>query len=76
MLMQLMALALRSVQVPRSRRSEAGQGLSEYALLIVLVAVVVMLVLTLLGPTINNVFYQGAVCTFGEISGADLSICH
>ncbi len=35
---------------------EEGQGLVEYALILVLVAVVVIAVLTLLGPTIGNVF--------------------
>ncbi len=33
-----------------------GQGLVEYALILVLVAVVVIAVLTLLGPAIGNVF--------------------
>jgi pilus assembly protein Flp/PilA len=35
---------------------EAGQGLVEYALILVLVAVVVIVVLALLGPAIGNVF--------------------
>ena len=35
---------------------ESGQGLVEYALVLVLVAVVVIAVLTLLGPQIANVF--------------------
>ena len=38
--------------VPR----EEGQGLVEYALILVLVAIVVIAILTLLGPTIGNVF--------------------
>jgi pilus assembly protein Flp/PilA len=38
--------------VPR----EEGQGLVEYALILVLVAVVVLAILTLLGPSIGNVF--------------------
>jgi pilus assembly protein Flp/PilA len=33
-----------------------GQGLVEYALILVLVAVVVIAILTLLGPAIGNVF--------------------
>ena len=37
---------------------EKGQGLVEYALILVLVAVVVIVVLTLLGPIIGNVFSQ------------------
>ena len=35
---------------------EDGQGLVEYALILVLVAIVVIAVLTLLGPIIGNVF--------------------
>jgi pilus assembly protein Flp/PilA len=40
--------------VPR----EEGQGLVEYALILVLVAVVVIVILTILGPQIGNVFSQ------------------
>ena len=35
---------------------EQGQGLVEYALLLVLVALVVLAILTLLGPQVANVF--------------------
>jgi len=35
---------------------ERGQGLVEYALILVLVAVVVIVILALLGPAIGNVF--------------------
>jgi pilus assembly protein Flp/PilA len=37
---------------------EEGQGLVEYALILVLVAVVVIAVLTLLGPAVANVFTE------------------
>ncbi len=37
-------------------RDEEGQGLVEYAMILVLVAVVVLLVLALLGPAVGNVF--------------------
>lgn len=37
---------------------EKGQGLVEYALILVLVAVVVIVVMRILGPTIGNVFSQ------------------
>jgi pilus assembly protein Flp/PilA len=37
-------------------RNEEGQGLVEYALILVLVAVVVIVILTFLGPVIGNVF--------------------
>lgn len=35
---------------------ESGQGLVEYALILVLVAIVVIAVLALVGPAIGNVF--------------------
>jgi pilus assembly protein Flp/PilA len=35
---------------------ESGQGLVEYALILVLVAIVVIVILAILGPTIGNVF--------------------
>jgi pilus assembly protein Flp/PilA len=35
---------------------EEGQGLVEYALILVLVAVVVIVILTVLGPAIGGVF--------------------
>jgi len=37
-------------------RREEGQGLVEYALILVLVAIVVIAILLLLGPVIGNVF--------------------
>jgi pilus assembly protein Flp/PilA len=36
--------------------SEKGQGLVEYALILVLVAIVVIVILALLGPAIGDVF--------------------
>jgi len=36
--------------------SEEGQGLIEYALIIVLIAIVVIAALLLLGPAIGNIF--------------------
>jgi len=35
---------------------EKGQGLVEYALILVLIAIVVIVALTLLGPQIGNIF--------------------
>ena len=37
---------------------EKGQGLVEYALILVLVAVVVIVILSLLGPAIGGVFSE------------------
>ena len=39
-------------------RREEGQGLVEYALILVLVSIVVIAILLLLGPVIGNVFSQ------------------
>jgi pilus assembly protein Flp/PilA len=39
-------------------QNEEGQGLVEYALILVLVAVVVIIVLVVLGPLIGNVFSE------------------
>ena len=37
-------------------QKDEGQGLVEYALILVLVAVVVIVILALLGPAIGNIF--------------------
>jgi pilus assembly protein Flp/PilA len=39
-----------------STPKEKGQGLVEYALILVLVAIVVIATLTILGPRIGNIF--------------------
>jgi pilus assembly protein Flp/PilA len=44
------------------RPRQAGQGLVEYALILVLVAIVIVVVLTLMGRQIQNAF-QGVVNT-------------
>jgi pilus assembly protein Flp/PilA len=38
------------------RLPRKGQGLVEYALILVLVAIVVIVILLVLGPTVGNVF--------------------
>lgn len=40
------------------KRHERGQGLVEYALIIVLIAVVVILAMQFLAPTVGNVFTE------------------
>ena len=38
------------------RMQKKGQGLVEYALILVLVAIVIIVILAILGPAIGNVF--------------------
>jgi len=51
-----MILFGKEVNVMLFAPKEKGQGLVEYALILVLVAIVVIAVLMLLGPIIGNVF--------------------
>ncbi len=37
-------------------KAQRGQGLVEYALILIMVAVVVILILAVLGPAIGNIF--------------------
>ena len=53
-----MAVEIMNRLYPANRYSESGQGLVEYALILVLVALVVIVVLALLGPNIGNIFSQ------------------
>jgi Flp pilus assembly pilin Flp len=39
----------------RAIRSEEGQGLTEYALILVFIAIIAILALTFLGTTVSNV---------------------
>lgn len=41
---------------------EEGQGLLEYGLVLILVAVAIVAILTLLGPQIGNLFSKVLVC--------------
>jgi len=38
------------------KKLQRGQGLVEYALILVLVAIVIIVILSILGPAIGNVF--------------------
>lgn len=49
-------------------RDEEGQGLIEYALILVLIAVVVIAILALLGPFIND-WVNNAAAWFGQLLG-------
>lgn len=48
-------LRLRELMV-RAKDDEEGQGMVEYALILVLIAVVVIVILTVVGKQVNNVF--------------------
>jgi pilus assembly protein Flp/PilA len=50
------SLRTRIASVCRVLRSEEGQGMVEYALILVLIAVVVIAVLIVLGNQVQNVF--------------------
>ena len=41
---------------PNPRRRERGQGLVEYGMIIILVAIVVLALLTVFGPAVGNMF--------------------
>jgi pilus assembly protein Flp/PilA len=45
----------------RNHRSERGQGLMEYGMIIVIIAVLVMLLLVVLGPATGNLFSNTVV---------------
>ena len=45
-----------AVQHTQRKRREGGQGMVEYALILVLIAVVVVIVLTTVGHQVQNVF--------------------
>jgi pilus assembly protein Flp/PilA len=56
-------------------KREKGQGLVEYALILVLIAIVVIAILALLGPSVGGV-YSNIVCALendGSISGVDVT---
>ena len=57
-------------------KKERGQGLVEYSLILVLVAIVVIGALTVLGPIIGNVFtdINSSISTAGTSNGGETGI--
>jgi pilus assembly protein Flp/PilA len=53
--LKLRELAVRRVEL-EEQDDEEGQGMVEYALILVLIAVVVIVILTVVGKQVNNVF--------------------
>jgi pilus assembly protein Flp/PilA len=48
---------IRSLRLPHTRRREVGQGLVEYALILVLVAIVVIVALQFLGGQVSGLMH-------------------
>ena len=53
--LRLRELTVRKVEL-EEKDDEEGQGMVEYALILVLIAVVVIVILTVVGKQVNNVF--------------------
>ena len=51
-------ITLKDTDIMLTFKNQKGQGLVEYALILVLVAIVVIVILSLLGPAVGNVFSQ------------------
>jgi pilus assembly protein Flp/PilA len=72
MLLQLVAGWLRYARVylnQRSNKVELGQGLVEYALILVMVSVVMVVLLSVMGPSIRNIFANILVWIQGAEAG-------
>lgn len=55
-------------------KREEGQGLVEYALILVLVAVVVIVILSQLGPGVGNIFSEIVTVLNGGGAGGDVCV--
>ena len=53
--LKLRELAVRKTEL-EEKDDEEGQGMVEYALILVLIAIVVIVILTVVGKQVNNVF--------------------
>ena len=49
-------IRLREFMASKLRKDEEGQGMVEYALILVLIAIVVIVILQVVGKQVNNVF--------------------
>lgn len=49
-------IRLRELMVSKLHKDEEGQGMVEYALILVLIAIVVIVILQVVGKQVNNVF--------------------
>jgi Flp pilus assembly pilin Flp len=55
--------------------TEEAQGLVEYALILMLVAIVALVALAMLGENINNVLYRNGVCVISDRLSNTLNSC-
>jgi len=69
------ALATLNAVKWRLRSTEEGQGLVEYALILVLVAIVAVVILATLGGTISNGLYRNGVCVIGNVLAQSPDAC-
>lgn len=58
----------------QGRAGEQGQGLAEYALILVLVAIVVIVILSVLGPAIADLLAQVTMVLNGGIAVVDVEL--
>lgn len=65
----------RSMVLHRLTHTETGQGLVEYAFILVLVALVALVALALVGDTVNNVLYRNGVCVIADTLSNQLGAC-
>ena len=59
----------------RLKNTEGGQGLVEYALILVLVAIVALVIPATLGGTIANGLYRNGVCVIGNALANNPNAC-
>lgn len=69
------ALTAVSAFKQRMTSTEEAQGLVEYALILMLVAIVALVALAMLGDNINNVLYRNGVCVLSNTLGNNLNAC-
>ena len=69
------ALTAVSAFKQRLTSTEEGQGLVEYALILILVAAVALIALAMMGETINNVLYRNGVCVLSNTLASNGNSC-
>lgn len=75
MLIYSALVALSAFRDRLTSTDDDGQGLVEYALILVLVAIVVLIALAALGDTIANGLYKNGVCVISNTLGNAMDGC-